>query len=435
MGICALGMPRGSAFAQSAEDKATARELASEGIRRLKNGDAAGALVKLEKAQALYDAPVHLLYIARAHVDLGQLVEGAETYRLLARAKLAEDAPTVFHDAQREGEKELASLEPRIARLTVEVTPEDAAELSVVIDGKSIKVAALGVARATNPGHHVVTVQAPGYEPVERQLDLAEGKSATVSVELVQKPGETPPEPTAVDKEVESEGEAPRRKGLRTWESGSMGFIAGAKIAGVMPLGQLEQDTAMGNYFGPGVAARVELGFRFLKYIGIKGFLGGSYHQPGKSLNSYGEYFPVDSDVLIKQGEAGVSLLFTADPRKLGGFGELGWSIARAFSWKLTPVDESCKSIAEYSGWGAHVGGGVNVPLARLFTLVPYGEFSFGQLKNRAYQYDCVGIVQEEYPDEDPYPDKPEEKLDRAMHFQIMLGVGGDFHFGDDWFR
>jgi hypothetical protein len=403
----------------------------------LKNGDAAGALLKLEKAQALYDAPIHLLYIARAHVGLGHLVEGAETYRLLVRAQLAEDAPSVFHEAKTDGEAELAALEPRIGRLTIEVTPDNAADLTVAIDDKEVKVAALGVPRATNPGHHVVTIRAPGYEPVERELDLGEGKSATVSVQLVAKPGEVPPEPdTNEDGESGKEEAQPSGKQRRQWESGSMGFIVGAKLAGVMPLGSLETDTPIGDYFGPGFGARVELGFRFLKYIGIKGFVGGSYHQPGQALIDYGQYFEVNSDSLVKQGEAGVSLLFTADPRRLGGFGELGVSIAQAFSWKLAPADGTCESIAEYAGWAAHVGGGVNVPLARVFTLVPYGEFSFGQLKRRAYQYGCVEFLEEERPDiENPYPDKPERELDPAMHFQIMLGVGGDFHFGDDWFR
>src|SRR5690606_24137439 len=124
------------AFAQSAAGKATARELAADGIKKFNAGDAEGARVLLEKAQALYDAPIHLLYLARAHDKLGNLVEAAESYRLLVRTKLDDDAPAVFRKAQEDGITELEKLEPRIARLTITVAPE-VEGLEVTVDGKS----------------------------------------------------------------------------------------------------------------------------------------------------------------------------------------------------------------------------------------------------------------------------------------------------------
>ena len=65
---CLLVAP--AAFAQSAADKATARQLASEGIELYQKGSYAEALDKLERAEALFDAPVHLLYIARTQAKL-----------------------------------------------------------------------------------------------------------------------------------------------------------------------------------------------------------------------------------------------------------------------------------------------------------------------------------------------------------------------------
>src|SRR5690606_2532539 len=95
--------------------------------------------------------PIHLLYLARAHDKLGNLVEAAESYRLLVRTKLDDDAPAVFRKAQEDGITELEKLEPRIARLTITVAPE-VEGLEVTVDGKSINTAALSVPRATNPG-------------------------------------------------------------------------------------------------------------------------------------------------------------------------------------------------------------------------------------------------------------------------------------------
>jgi hypothetical protein len=438
--VSAVSLSVSDVKAQSAADKATARELASDGVRRLKNGDAAGALVKLEKAQALYDAPIHLLYIARAHVELGHLVEGAETYRVLLRAKLADDAPAVFHEAQRDGEKELEALEPRVGRLTIEVVPDNVTGLSVAVDGKSVNVAALGVPRATNPGHHLIVVEAPGYERAEREVDLPEGKNLSASITLIQAEGQIPPPPSD-EKDEKADDSTPKEEGnsdKSSWESGPYGFIVGAKVAAMIPLGELEKGTPMSDYFRTGGAARLELGFRFLRYIGIKAFLGGALLSYGDELKSYaGEFVDgASSQLIAKQGDVGASLLFTADPRKMGGFGEIGMSFAHAYAWKQVLNGGQCESIAEYSGWGGHVGAGVNVPLTQVFTLVPYAEFGLGQLKRRAYEYGCAGVYQEQHPDEDEiYPDKTERSLDPALHYQILLGVGGDFHFGDDWFR
>src|ERR1700759_5347182 len=88
----ALVLGGGPAGAQSAADKATAREAATQGIGLYRAGKYADALDRLKRAQALYDAPVHLLYIARCQAKLGQLVEAAENYRLLDRYKLPSDA-------------------------------------------------------------------------------------------------------------------------------------------------------------------------------------------------------------------------------------------------------------------------------------------------------------------------------------------------------
>jgi hypothetical protein len=58
------------------------------------------------------------MLFARAQVELGKFVEASETYRLLARAELAANAPSAFSRVKQEGEKELGALEPRLARLS-----------------------------------------------------------------------------------------------------------------------------------------------------------------------------------------------------------------------------------------------------------------------------------------------------------------------------
>src|SRR5512147_167297 len=124
LGLC---LPRSGA-AQTAADKATARQLATQGIQSYQQGKNAEALELLQKAEQLYDAPVHLIYIARAQAALGKLVEASETYRRLIRLDLPAGAPQAFKDAVADAQKELPQLEPRIPSLRIDVVPADRSE-------------------------------------------------------------------------------------------------------------------------------------------------------------------------------------------------------------------------------------------------------------------------------------------------------------------
>ncbi|HEU5073691.1 MAG TPA: hypothetical protein VFU02_05950, partial [Polyangiaceae bacterium] len=124
-----------TALAQSAADKATARNLATAGIKLYQQQKFEEALDKLKRAQELYDAPVHLLYMARCYVKLGKLVEGAESYRRLVRTELDANSPDVFQTAVADGEKELAEVEPRVPTLTINVEPSTVPGLRIVLDG------------------------------------------------------------------------------------------------------------------------------------------------------------------------------------------------------------------------------------------------------------------------------------------------------------
>jgi tetratricopeptide (TPR) repeat protein len=131
----------GSAYpvlAQTAADKATARQLATQGIQSYQQGKNAEALELLQKAEQLYDAPIHLVYIARAQAALGKLVEASETYRRLVRIDLPAGAPQAFKDAISDAHKELPQLEPRIPSLRIDVNPSEAEGLKLKIDGEQL---------------------------------------------------------------------------------------------------------------------------------------------------------------------------------------------------------------------------------------------------------------------------------------------------------
>ncbi len=424
-----------SVFAQSAADKATARELAVAGIKKLEQGDAQGAVVSLEKAQALYDAPIHLLYLGRAHAKLGQLVEAAEAYRSLARTRLEADAPDAFKRAQEDGRSELEALEPRLAKLTIAVEPE-VDGLEVTVDDKPINTAALSVARATNPGTRRIRAQAPGYLSAETEVTLAEGGEETVSLTLEPDPSAPAVENVEGDRGTREAG-ATDGGGIEEG-SGPMGFILGLRAGGVLPVGELTAGEATTDYFQPGAGGRAELGFRFLRYLGVKGYFSMGALSPGGELDRFAE--DQETGILAKNSgrfmDAGALLMGTTDPRQLGGFGELGMSFLHKYSWtqRFSGPDVDCSMRADYAGWAIRAGGGMNIPASSLLTFVPAVDVSVGQFTRRDTSEDCSEptATAEGVAGADT---RFVGEQDSSLHYQIFLGFGADLHFGDGLFR
>lgn len=185
----------GRAFAESDADRAAARSLAEAGIAAYKRGAYAEALEKLQRAEALYDAPTHLLYIGQSQEALGQLVEASETYRKLTLVTLPPGAPPAFQNAQTTAGERLHELAPKVPKLVVEVQPAGTKDLAVTLDGQALPAALLGVERPTNPGAHVVEARAPGYEPARRDVKLAPRDRQVVKLALQRGAGAAAPLP------------------------------------------------------------------------------------------------------------------------------------------------------------------------------------------------------------------------------------------------
>jgi len=424
------------AFAQSAADKATARELASSGIKKFKAGDAAAAVKNLKKAQALYDAPIHLLYLARAHAELGELVEAAEAYRLLGRSELSSNAPRVFVQAKTDGAKELEKLEPRLARLTIEISPDEIEGLKVTMDDKKLNTAALGVGRATNPGKRTVRATAPGYKDAEGEIELSEGGSETLTLTLEKDPeAEIPVAAASTSGGTTTTDKSDDEPGTKAEHTGAsdMGVLAGLRFGGVLPLGKLEANEEISEYSSVGFALRGEVGFRFLKYYGVKLFGTFGSLTPGSTFSDIGSRLPQGavSDNKTSTLDFGASVFGTTQLGKFGGFGELGMSLVHNYSWTQNVAGRvgddaiNCKNEAKYSGWAMRAGGGVHIPVNGFINVVPNVDASLGQYSSRTATFGCSAggdIVDIDLGD-------PDREIDAAMHFQVFLGVGGDFHF------
>lgn len=175
----------------TAEDTATARQLAEEAQEALDAGKYETAVDRFSRAEQLHHAPTLLLGLARAYKGFGKYVRARETYQKIIVEKLAANAPDPFLQAQADARREIVGLDEHIASVTIVVSGAD--EPEVTLDGEPVPAAALGVGRAVDAGEHRVTATAPGFLTAEQTFSVEPQGSAEVSLELEPDPDAVQP--------------------------------------------------------------------------------------------------------------------------------------------------------------------------------------------------------------------------------------------------
>ncbi len=378
--------------AQSAADKATARQLALEGVQQYQAEKWAESLDRMQRAQALYDAPVHLLYIARAQVKLGRLVEGAETYRRLARTVLPADAPEAFKDAVATGQRELPEVEARIPRLRIDVEPTDAEGLEVKLGDTVVPIAALGVNRPTNPGSHVARASAPGYTSAQADVTLAEGATESIRLRLER----SAQAGTGLAEGGEGTGKAdPSTAGEEPYSK--LGFVLGLRLGGVVPggtgfrvdpSGQIpprNREVPLNELYGGGAGLELRGGLRFAKYFTGHLIAAGYGLQPGPDFDRpvagvTGSSDTTSTSTLVQLGLGGT---VGSAPGKFGLFGELDLMLVHSFETerKVQAEGKECTEKWTADGTSVRLAGGLNVPLSEIFQLTPMLGVSVGRFR------------------------------------------------------
>jgi hypothetical protein len=405
------------ARAESAADKATAREAATQGIELYKAGKYDEALDRLKRAQALYDAPVHLLYIARSQAKLAQLVEAAENYRLLDHYTLPANAPEAWTSAVDDGRKELAELEPRIPQLRVVVEPKDAPGQTLEIDDAAVSAAVIGIARPINPGKHHVKVSAQGFAPAETDAELAEKDSKDVSLKLT--PGASPPPPIATPADSAS------KASTDSSNFSPVGFLLGVRLGAGVPTGTLfhlhtasgsvNRDLQTSDAFETGGAGELHFGLRIARYFTPVLYLEGESPSPG---NGFAGLQGIKS---TSAGSFGLGLIAGSAPNRLGGFGELDIAFINTFSLTAkNPVTtrDDCKASA--TGGALRFGGGAVLPVSTWLHVTPVVMATIGRFTS--IDAGCLtGST-----------DRTIATADQRTHGMIFIGIGGDAVLGND---
>lgn len=234
-------------FAQSAADKATARQLGLEGDDALSKKDFKTAEDKCKRADALYHAPTLTLCLARAQAGNGHLVGAQESYNRILHDGAPAGSPPAFVKAVEDARKEVDEVSARIAQVVVTVSGAD--NPTVTLDDQPFPNAALGVKRPVDPGDHVVKATAQGYKPGEAHFNVVEAGDASAIIELEKDPnavvaGPTPggpqqgngPGPIEPPPEGSSGGSTQKTLGWAALGVGAAGVVVGG-IFGVLAIG------------------------------------------------------------------------------------------------------------------------------------------------------------------------------------------------------
>lgn len=172
-------------------EKETARSLMDDGDRLRAAADNAGALQRYQAAHDIMKVPTTGIEVAKTLQALGKLVEARRTAIEVANLPVTAGEPNVMAAARQEASGLAAQLATRIPSALIQVWPKEA-QATILVDSVQLPAAAVGLPYKTNPGEHVVQVNAPGYQTAEQRFRLEEGGSTTVSVNLVAQAGAAP---------------------------------------------------------------------------------------------------------------------------------------------------------------------------------------------------------------------------------------------------
>jgi hypothetical protein len=171
----------------SGGDAALAEALFREGKQLMAAGRHAEACPKLAESQRLDPGGGTLLTLALCHEAEGKTASAwVELRDALAQAHKEGRA-----DRAAIAEAHVQALEPRLARLAVDVRGEAAQTPGLVVrrDGVTLTPPAWGVAVPVDPGPHVVEAEAPARRPFRREVPVGDGARVAVEVPVLPAPG------------------------------------------------------------------------------------------------------------------------------------------------------------------------------------------------------------------------------------------------------
>jgi serine/threonine-protein kinase len=189
-GVLSLGA--GTAYAQASEeskrDPIAAETLFTRGKQLMDQGHVPEACEAFKESQRLDPAGGTLLRLALCHEADGKLASAWLEFTEVVRvSQAAAGEQGKLAERVRLARQHLQSIEPRVPKLIVAVSPESRVEgLTVTANGSPRNSGTWGVAIPVDPGEVLVEATAPGRSPFKTTVSAVEGKEATIEVPLLE---------------------------------------------------------------------------------------------------------------------------------------------------------------------------------------------------------------------------------------------------------
>ncbi len=183
----------------SEAEKETARQLMDLGNEQYRQGQYEQALESYRGADDIMSVTSTGLGVGKVLIQLGRLIEARSKLLQVTRIPAPPKEPEVLTRARDKAQQLQDELADRIPALRVLVAglAEDA-PVTLHLDGIEVPRKRLALPRRVDPGTHTVKASCPGYQDVDLEITVAEGKTRTVELELTPT-GETPPVAPAAD--------------------------------------------------------------------------------------------------------------------------------------------------------------------------------------------------------------------------------------------
>lgn len=167
---------------EESERRARARELADRGYELYQEGRFDEANSHFREAERVFHAPTFLLMIGRTYEGQGRLVDAKTVYQKIVAENLAIDVPPEFVDAQREAQRALGELEPRVPAIRFSWKGGPTVT-GITIDGRPVPASASRHAIELDPGRHTIVVRREGAQARRHVLSVAEGESQRITID------------------------------------------------------------------------------------------------------------------------------------------------------------------------------------------------------------------------------------------------------------
>lgn len=175
-----------SARASDESREKAAQEFFVQAMRLMQAKKYADACEKFARSQELDPGMGTQFRLAECYEKLGRLATAYEQY--LSVADAAQEAGK--KDRETVARKRAEALEPRVARLTIVISPNllEVPGLEVVRDGTVLSKEQWGTPSYIDPGDHLVVIKATGRVPLESKLWAEGAARLVVNITSLEKP-------------------------------------------------------------------------------------------------------------------------------------------------------------------------------------------------------------------------------------------------------